>query len=101
MKPQRLHLRIVAQSHHAQETNTAKAKLAKKRKKTGGYKKTPATTVAGVLYRLYQTYRLVFQLSFDKVAVQTSDVADRNVFRAFCFTSTCVCTVTETEFIHL
>src|SRR5699024_8489468 len=44
---------------------------------------------------------LVFQFRNDKVAVQASNVADGNILRAFSFARTSVCTVTETEFVHL
>ena len=47
-----------------------------------------------------QKVRLVFQFCGNEVAVQTCDVADRDILRTFGLTSTGVCTVTETEFVH-
>src|SRR5574344_362299 len=45
--------------------------------------------------------RLVSQFGYDKVTVQESDVVDSFALRTFCFASTSVCAVTESEFIHL
>ena len=44
---------------------------------------------------------LVFQFHLHVFAVKTGDVAQRNVLRTLSGTSTCVSTVTETEFVHL
>lgn len=52
-------------------------------------------------YIIYRKTGLVFQFRNDKVAVQASNVADGNILRAFSFARTSVCTVTETEFVHL
>ena len=44
---------------------------------------------------------LVSKLSLDEFAVETSDVSDSLALRTYSLASTCVCTVTETEFVHL
>ena len=44
---------------------------------------------------------LVLELSSEELAVQTSDIGDRDVLGAFDFASTSVRTVTEAQLIHL
>ena len=50
---------------------------------------------------LLENSNLVFQFCSDKVTVQAGDVADRDVLRTFSLTSTSVCTVTKSQFVHL
>lgn len=51
--------------------------------------------------RLPYIFILVVQLSFDEVAVETSNVGNRLTLRTNSLASTSVSTVTKTEFIHL
>ena len=44
---------------------------------------------------------LVGEFCFDEFAVETGDVAERDVFGTFCCAGSGVGTVTETEFVHL
>ena len=44
---------------------------------------------------------LVLELSSEELAVQTSDIGDRDILGAFDFASTSVRTVTEAQLIHL